>query len=85
MRHQQEGINKLERINENVSKNGPYRLDVAKEKVTEMKEVREKLLVGEQEKIKILQELLRQRNEYQTVEYLPNGNQVSVCFIHSNK
>ena len=33
-----------------------------------MKEVKEKLLFGEQEKIKILQDLLRQRDEYQMTE-----------------
>ena len=39
---------------------------MAREKVGTIKEVREQLLIGEQEKIRILQDLLRQRDEYQS-------------------
>ena len=66
VRYQQEGHNRLEKINQTLSSNGPYQIDMAREKVGKMKEVREQLLVGEQEKIRILQDLLRQRDEYQS-------------------
>ena len=39
---------------------------MAREKISKMKEVREQLLVGEQEKIRILEDLLKQRDEYQS-------------------
>ena len=66
VRHQEEGHNRLEKINETLSTNGPYQVDMAREKVGTIKEVREQLLIGEQEKIRILQDLLRQRDEYQS-------------------
>ena len=52
-------------------------MEVAREKVNEMKEVRERLLLGEQEKIRILQELLRRRDEYQVMDLCSFGGQVS--------
>ncbi|XP_066936819.1 protein WWC2-like isoform X2 [Clytia hemisphaerica] len=66
VRHQQEGHDRLEKINETLSSNGPYQVDTAREKVTVMNDVREQLLLGEQEKIHILQDLLRQRDEYRS-------------------
>lgn len=68
VRHKKDGITKLEQINQNLSENGPFELDVAREKVSEMKEVKEQLLIGQQEKIRILEELLRQRDECQISE-----------------
>ena len=70
VRYQQEGIDKLEQINQNLSENGPYRIDMARDKLNEMKDVKEKLLQGEKEKIQLLQDLLKQRDEYQYNDYL---------------
>lgn len=83
IRYQKEGMTKLELINQSHFENGPYKVEVAKEKVNEMKEVRERLLLGEQEKIQILQELLRRRDEYQYQELSSFGvNQVrNWCLI----
>lgn len=66
VRQQEEGINRLEKINNTLSTNGPYQVDKAREKVNEMKEMREQLLLSEQEKIRILQDLLQHRDEYQS-------------------
>ena len=70
VRHQQEGIDKLEQINQNLSENGPYQIDMARDKLNEMNDVKEKLLQGEKEKIQLLQDLLKQRDEYQYNDYL---------------
>lgn len=70
VRHKQEGFDKLEQINRNLSENGPYQIDMARDKLNEMKNVKEKLLQGEQEKIRLLQDLLKQRDEYQYGDYI---------------
>lgn len=70
VRHQQEGIDKLEQVNQKLSENGPYQIDMARDKLNEMKDVKEKLLQGEKEKIQLLQDLLKQRDEYQYNDYL---------------
>lgn len=61
----QEGVKRLEKINETFTNNGPYEIETARDKVSEMKELREQLLLGEQEKIRILEDILRQRDEHQ--------------------
>ena len=82
VRHQQEGHDRLEKINETLSSNGPYQVDTAREKVSVMNEVREQLLLGEQEKIHILQDLLRQRDEYRSD--IAGYNQVSEHLLYEN-
>ena len=63
VRYQQDGIDKLEEINRTVAVSGGQ-LEEARLKVNEMKEIREQLLAGEQEKISLLQELLQQRRDF---------------------
>jgi len=88
VRCQQKGIDKLEEINHMVAENGPYQIDVAHQKLSEMKDVREKLLQGEQEKIRILQDLLKQRDEYQINEKISltsgAGSQTSLNSVGSS-
>ena len=60
-----------------MSSNSAFQVHAVRAKLSEMKDMREKLLIGQQEKIKILQELLQQRDEYQMSEYSSSSGQVN--------
>ncbi|XP_065670616.1 protein WWC3 isoform X6 [Hydra vulgaris] len=71
----QNDLNNFEEIHKKMPSNSPLQIHAIKEKLNEMKDMREKLLIGQQEKIKILQELLQQRDEYQMSEHSNSSGQ----------